>query len=201
MSDIVAFRQRIMDTIEANVPGIAKVDWYDGLFDEDDVREWGLNTPAVMVAVLTVPNDHHTTGEILADLHCLATVITQDVAEPRDNDLQNWTLMEAIAKLANLNQFGDPNAAAACDVEMKRLRHPELRREGVAIGIVEWRSNLTIGRNRQAERDTFPGAGAMPDRVTARAWLDDAPPESWSDWSGRPDEPPTDVTPIEEDAP
>ena len=69
-----------------------------------------------------------------------------------------WVLValqgvEQVAILANLNTFGDPNAAPATKIDFKRISQPELRREGITVGIVEWQSDLMIGRNRSRERE------------------------------------------------
>jgi hypothetical protein len=153
MSSIVAFRDRICEAIRKDVPELQDVDWYDGLFDEHDIGDWVLKTPCARVAVMNVPTSHHSTMELNADLRCVVAIIDQDSGAQRDADERAWSIVEKIAILANLNTFGDPNAAAATGVKFQRISQPVLRREGVTVGIVEWHSGLTIGRNRVLERD------------------------------------------------
>jgi hypothetical protein len=162
MSKIVDFRQRIIDAIKAMYPDM-DVDWYDGLFDEHDIGEWTLKTPSARVAVMSAPGSHEVTGEINACLRCVVVIIDENKNPALDGDRNAWEYVENIAIMANLNQFGDPNAAPATKVKFQRISQPVLRREGVAIGVVEWESDLTIGHNRVLERDFIynPTTGAM----------------------------------------
>lgn len=152
MSAIVNFRNKIIETIRTAAPNL-DVDWYDGLFDEKDVADWTLKTPAARVAVMKVPAEHHTTGELNACLKVVVVVIDENRHVLLDGDEDAWNLVEQIAILANLNTFGDPNAAPATKIDFKRISQPELRREGITVGIVEWQSDLMIGRNRSRERE------------------------------------------------
>jgi hypothetical protein len=154
MSKIVDFRQRIIDTIKTMYPGM-DVDWYDGLFDEHDIADWTLKTPSARVAVMSVPTEHEVTGELNARLRCVVVIIDENRHIALDGDASAWEYVEAIAIKANLNQFGDPNAAPATKVKFQRISQPVLRREGVSVGVVEWESALTIGHNRIRERDFF----------------------------------------------
>lgn len=153
-SEIVAFRDRIIDVLREEVPELRSVDWYDGLFDEDDVKEWTVDAPAAYVAAVSIPDNRaHTTGEMNASLRIIVTVVTEDGIIARDNDEMNWRLMEKIAIVANQNRFGIRNAAPASTPMIKRLRDPQLRREGIALGVVEWDSGYTFGRNRSVEHE------------------------------------------------
>jgi hypothetical protein len=161
MSKIVEFRDRVIEEIRTKVPELLNVDWYDGLFDEDDVREWGGAAPSAYVAFLKTNATPHATGEMLVDLAVVVVVVTQDHIT-RDADTQNWDFIERIALLAKDNQFGDPGAGIAANIDFKRMRHPELRREGVAVGLVEWTTNLTIGVNKARRRDEILGITGDP---------------------------------------
>jgi len=154
MSKIVGFRQRIIDAIKALYPDM-DVDWYDGQFDEHDISEWTVKTPSARVAVMNSNSDHEVTGEMNARLRCVVVIIDENRFVALDGDARAWEYVENIAIMANLNQFGDPNAAPATMVKFRRLSQPVLRREGVSIGVVEWESDLTIGHNRVLERDFF----------------------------------------------
>lgn len=154
MSKIVDFRTRIIDTIKAMYPDM-DVDWYDGLFDEHDIAEWTLKTPCARVAVMNAPAEHEVTGEMNALLRCVVVIIDENRNAALDGDARAWGYVENLAVTANLNKFGDPNAAPATMVKFRRISQPVLRREGVAVGVVEWQSDLTIGRNRVLEREFF----------------------------------------------
>lgn len=153
MSKITEFRDRVVNVLKEQVQGLQEVEWYDGLFDEKDINEWSLRTPCAMVAVRRAPASNHSTGELNIPLRVHAVVITQDSRVPRDADAACWDLIEEIAVLANLNNFGDPNAGYSSDVRFERLQDPELRREGIAVGLAEWTTTLTIGRNMTAEHE------------------------------------------------
>ncbi|WLA44095.1 hypothetical protein QNJ95_22750 [Bradyrhizobium elkanii] len=155
MSAIVNFRNNIIEAIKAAAPEIQNVDWYDGLFDEKDIADWTLKTPCARVAVMNVPTEHHSTGELNACLRVVVVIIDENRYVQLDGDANAWDLVEKIAIMANLNTFGDPNAAPATKVIFKRISQPELRREGIAVGIVEWTSDLMIGVNRSVERSYF----------------------------------------------
>jgi hypothetical protein len=172
MSKIVAFRDRVQAAI-ATVEGVREVDWYDGLFDQQDIEDWSLKVPCVFVAVQRVPKTtHHSTGELNCTLKCVAVIVDQDL-RVRDADSRVWDLVEKIADLVNLNQFGDPNAAPACDVSFERLRDPELRRDGVALGIVTWEQGFTIGTNRSEQHEYIYYQGEritqVPEKLSANA--------------------------------
>jgi hypothetical protein len=153
-SQIITFRDRIIEALKQGVPELRSVDWYDGLFDEQDVNDWIVEAPAAYVAAVSIPkNMPHTTGEMNACLRIIVTVVTEDKYNARDNDEQSWEIMEKIAILANMNRFGDPNAAPAETPMLKRLRDPGLRREGVALGVVEWDSGFTFGTNKSVEHE------------------------------------------------
>lgn len=162
MSAIAEFRQQITDTVRDEITDLFNVDWYDGLFDEDDLKEWGGSAPAAYVAALKGATRWHATGELLVDLQIVVVVVTQDGMAGRDGDAANWGFMERIAVLAKDNAFGNANAAPAEAIDFKKLRHPDLRRNGVHIGVVEWKSNLTIGRNKAVEEDEILGLPAPP---------------------------------------
>ncbi|MGX9944869.1 hypothetical protein ACTG4Q_20605 [Bradyrhizobium denitrificans] len=154
MSKIVDFRQRIIDAIKAMYPDM-DVEWYDGLFDEHDIAEWTLKTPCARVAVMNAPGEHEATGELNARLRVVTVIIDENRYAALDGDARAWEYVESIAVMANLNQFGDPNAAPATNVKFRRISQPVLRREGVSVGVIEWESDLTIGHNRVRERDFF----------------------------------------------
>jgi hypothetical protein len=154
MSKIVDFRNRIIDFVKALYPDM-DVDWYDGQFDEHDIAEWTVKTPSARVAVMNSTGDHEVTGELNARLRVVIVIIDENRFVALDGDARAWEYVETIAIEANLNKFGDPNAAPATMVKFRRLSQPVLRREGVSIGVVEWESDLTIGHNRVLARDFF----------------------------------------------
>ena len=169
MSKIVAFRDRIIDAIKNLIPNM-DVEWYDGLFDEHDIADWTLKTPCARVAVMNVPTAEHTsTMEMNACLRVVVVVIDENKRANLDGDARAWEMIEKIAVMANLNKFGDPNAAPASKVKFKRISQPVLRREGVAVGVIEWESDLMIGRNRVLERDFVYHQGQMVRQVPQSA--------------------------------
>jgi hypothetical protein len=154
MSKIVDFRNRIIDTIKDAYRDL-DVEWYDGLFDEHDVAEWTLKTPCARVAIMNAPGEHEVTGELNARLRVVVVIVDENKRAALDGDARAWEYVEGIAILANLNKFGDPNAAPATMIRFRRISQPVLRREGVSVGVVEWESDLTIGRNHVLEREYF----------------------------------------------
>jgi hypothetical protein len=175
MSSIVSFRERIIGAIKTKYPEM-DVEWYDGLFDEHDIADWTLKTPCARVAVMNVPTEHAATGEMNAHLRIVVAIIDENKFVSRDGDSRAWEYVEGLAIMANLNTFGDPNAAPARAVKFKRISQPVLRREGVSVGVVEWESDLMIGRNRVLERDFVYFNGQMvrqvpQSTVTARGYV------------------------------
>lgn len=159
MSNIVALREAIMASIQTNMTELAHVDWHDGAFDDDDIAEITSLTPAAYVTVLKVPtSDQLTTRQLNADLRIYVNLVCSDAdgREERGSDKQVWNLMERLALLANLNKWGVPECAPANQVHFQRLRDPKLRREGVAVGVVEWSNGLVIGENAIYKRDYLP---------------------------------------------
>jgi len=179
MSKIVDFRERIIDAVKAMYPQM-DVEWYDGLFDEHDIADWTLKTPCARVAVMNAPGQHEVTGEMNACLRVVVVIIDENGHIARDGDAKAWEYVENVAIMANLNTFGDPNAAPATKVKFRRISQPVLRREGVSVGVVEWESDLTIGHNRVREREFFYRTdGSMitdvpRSRVTAQGYVHNA---------------------------
>lgn len=179
MSKIVSFRDDIINKMMDDIPDLKDVDWYDGIFDEADIKEWSMKFPAARVAVMNVPTQHHSTMEMNASLRVVVVVVAENQRGDRDADARNWELLESIAVWANLNAFGNGAAMPATKVKFQRLSDPELRNEGVAIGVVEWESVLKIGKNRVHERDFVWHNGQMvtkvpQTRVTAQGYVHDA---------------------------
>lgn len=150
MGTFIEFRDRLVEAIKDEFQDdLYYVDWYDGLFDEEDLKEWGAQTPCAMVSVNTRnTSKHHSTGELLTDLKVTVVIIEHDGRQPRDADIKCWNLVERLGDWANLNKFKFESAGAASEIQMKRLKDPELRREGVALGVVEWCTNLTHGTRK-----------------------------------------------------
>jgi hypothetical protein len=98
-------------------------------------------------------------------LRCVVVVIDENKHASLDGDARAWQYIEDIAVLANLNKFGDPNAAPATKIKFQRISRPVLRREGVTVGVIEWESCLMIGRNRVLERDFIYHNGVMVTKV------------------------------------
>lgn len=164
MSRIVDFRNRIIEAIKTKFPEL-DVEWYDGLFDEHDIAEWTLKTPCARVSVMNAPTEHTSTMEMNACLRCVVVIIDENKFASLDGDARAWQYVEDIAVLANLSKFGDPNAAPATKIKFQRISQPVLRREGVSVGVVEWESDLMIGRNRVLERDFIYFNGQMVTQV------------------------------------
>lgn len=182
MSKIVAFREKIMQFLRDNVPDLAEVDWYEGLFSHDDVKEWSLKTPCAWVSVTNIPTAPHSTGELSATLRVVVAVIDHDKIAGRDADARVWSILEQIAILANFNTFGEPDAGAASDVKFLRISDPDLRADRVSIGVVEWKSVLSIGVNRSRKRDEIyyqdRQVTQMPTTLAGRGRLRSGDPET-----------------------
>jgi len=192
MGKITDFRQNVIDGLKTLIPDL-DVDWYDGMFDEHDISDWILKPPCARVAVMNVPTEHHTTGELNACLRVVCVLIDENKFASLDGDARAWDMVEQVATWANQNQFGNQDAGPATKVKFQRLSQPVLRREGVSVGVVEWVSDLMIGTNKVLERDFvwFNGriVTQMPQtRVNARGNVHTA---SYSDNEE------TDVTPEE----
>jgi hypothetical protein len=164
MSKIVAFRDNIIDAVKGLFPEM-DVEWYDGLFDEHDIADWTLKTPCARVAIMNVPTEHTSTMEMNACLRVVVVIIDENKQVNRDGDNRAWEFVEGLAVFANLNKFGNADAAPATKVKFKRISQPVLRREGVSVGVVEWESALMIGRNRVLERDFIYHQGQMITQV------------------------------------
>ena len=164
MSKIVAFRNNVIDAVKGLFPEM-DVEWYDGLFDEHDIAEWTLKTPCARVAIMNVPTEHTSTMEMNASLRVVVVIIDENKHVNRDGDNRAWEYVEKLAVYANLSKFGNPDAAPASKIRFRRISQPVLRREGVSVGVVEWESDLMIGRNRVLERDFVYFNGQMITQV------------------------------------
>jgi len=164
MSKIVVFRNNIIDAVKGLFPEM-DVEWYDGLFDEHDIADWTLKTPCARVAIMNVPTEHTATMEMNANLRVVVVIVDENKHVSRDGDARAWEYVEKLAVYANLNKFGNPDAAPASKVRFRRISQPVLRREGVSVGVVEWESDLMIGRNRVLERDFVYHNGVMITQV------------------------------------
>ncbi|MGJ4945072.1 hypothetical protein ACQR1W_31215 [Bradyrhizobium sp. HKCCYLS1011] len=154
MGKVVDFRQKIIDGLKTLYP-IMDVDWYDGLFDEQDIADWTLKTPCARVAVMASKSENTFTGELNALLRVVVVLIDENKHVSLDGDSRAWDMVETVATWANQNQFGHPDAAPAQNIQFKRISQPVLRREGVSVGVVEWQSDLMIGINKVLQREFF----------------------------------------------
>ncbi|MCA1379393.1 hypothetical protein I6F34_00965 [Bradyrhizobium sp. BRP05] len=175
MGKIVDFRQNVIDGLKLLIPEL-DVQWYDGLFDEHDIADWVLKTPCARVAVMNVPAEHTTTGEMNACLRVVCVIIDENKYAELDGDARAWDMVEKVAVWANQNYFGNPDVAPATKIKFQRLSQPVLRREGVSVGVVEWQSDLMIGTNKARERDTVYYNGQRVTQVpqsavTARGYV------------------------------
>lgn len=164
MGKIVDFRQNIIDGLKTLMPEL-DVEWYDGLFDEQDIADWTLKTPCARVAVMNVPAEHTFTGELNACLRCVVVIIDENKYASLDGDARAWDMVEKIAGWANQNRFGHKDAAPATKLKFKRISQPVLRREGVSVGVVEWESDLMVGTNKVLEREFIYYQGKMVTKV------------------------------------
>lgn len=153
MSKVVEFRNRVITAFQ-DLGIFNDVNWYDGLFDEADIKDWSVRSPAAFVSVRRSAEPYQNAkGTTDYCLRCVVTLIAQDYTSPRDADETMWDLIEKTIALVNLNYFGDPNVGPANKVTFQRLVDPELRREGVAVGIVEWQQSMELGENWYDRRD------------------------------------------------
>lgn len=166
-SRVVAFRDAVVAVVRAGVPELVSVDWCDGLFDEVDIKGWSLSTPCALVAARRAPSDPHSTGELNCALAMLAVVVVQDGDNGRDADPLCWQILEEIAVLANHSNFGAPDAGPSIGIRFDRLNDPVLRRDGLAIGVVEWTNGLTIGVNAVEAQYLYYDAGRLVSRTPA----------------------------------
>ncbi|WP_316200905.1 MULTISPECIES: hypothetical protein [unclassified Bradyrhizobium] len=164
MGKVVDFRQKIIDGVKALYPNM-DVDWYDGLFDEQDIADWTLKTPCARVAVMASKSEPTFTGELNALLRVVVVLIDENRNVALDGDARAWDMVETVATWAHQNQFGHPDAAPAQSVQFKRISQPVLRREGVSVGVVEWQSDLMIGTNKVLQRDFVWNNGQMVTKV------------------------------------
>lgn len=160
MSAIVGYRERVMHAVRQGVPALKHVDWNDGLFDENEVRDWSIPSPSAFVSIHGVNADHHTTGEITAELRMRIVVVAHNKRRPRDADVVCWQTVEQIAVIVNHNRFCDKpdggkdgSAGAATGLRIDRIPDPQLLNEGVALGLIEWQANLTFGINHTYLRE------------------------------------------------
>jgi hypothetical protein len=171
MSKVVDFRNRVIESLK-NLNVFAEVDWYDGVFDEQDISDWSLRSPAAFVSVQRSSEPEvDSSGQVNPCLRCVVAIITQDRAVPRQADAEIWGLIEAVVAHVTHNYFGDPNVGPGHNPFFQRLVDPELRREGVAVGIVEWKQSIRLGTDHFDRRDAVMNGGtrvtAVPDNVTA----------------------------------
>jgi hypothetical protein len=173
MSRIVDYRDKVVEFVRTNIKEIREVDWYDGLFDADDIKRWALKTPAAFVAITDAPTENLPTGESQANLSCVLVVIDQDKRKPRDADTRVWNVLEKATILFKLQTFGYEWASATWNLDFQRLKDPEMRREGVAVGVVTWKAGVTIGDNTALRRDQIFDLNGdpilqVPPRLSAR---------------------------------
>jgi len=162
MSRILDFRDNVLQHVKTLCPELREVDWYDGQFDIADLRNWTAKPPSAFIATSTGTEELVVTGESQIDLDCIMVVVDQDKTRGRDADRRVWEILERCVVDFRLQSFGDPNASAAWRVRARRLMDPVIRREGVAFGVVTWKSAVTVGTNRARERDQILGPDGNP---------------------------------------
>lgn len=173
MSKVVEFRNRVIESLKS-LEIFMDVDWYDGVFDQQDIADWSLRCPSAFVSVRRSSEPYpDSSGQINPCLRCVVAIIAQDHLRPRDADEAQWNLIESVIAHVQHNYFEDPNVGPAHDVFFERIVDPELRREGVAVGIVEWKQSIRLGTDHFDRRDAIMNNGVrvtqVPMNVSAHA--------------------------------
>lgn len=150
---IETFRTAVINRIKVIAPALKTAEPQFGRFDLDELERTSLRCPAVRLSILKAPLKAEHNGQITAELHCVAFVIT----DGKDKDQAGWAIAEAIGselhpgQLWGLIKLGGPERA-----EIQPVVSGQLRDRGVSIIAVEWQQPL-----RHLGLDIFDSQGVM----------------------------------------
>lgn len=146
MTDILAFRTAIVETISAKLPDLRDCSGHGGQFTLEELRRWASQAPGVKVAVLSLtPGGGVSGGWRDYKVRCAAVVVTRDaIGLPRDQSV--LVISQTLIELIYQNTWGlDPDFCFAADAAAgKSLYSSDLDRQGVALWQVQWEQKLRL---------------------------------------------------------
>ena len=134
-----AFRAAVVATIAARMPHLRECEEQFGRFDLDELERTPVRAPAVRVAVIRARCGGEPNGQVSADLHCAAFVVT----DGRDRDASAWAIAEAIVTMLHSGQmWGLTRVASPSHIDITPSVRLDLKQRGVSIAAVEWRQTV-----------------------------------------------------------
>ena len=135
-------------------PKKVKVSAHDGRFGVEDMRRYGADAPAIVVALLGIPRIGPAAGLIRMDTRWAAFVVTNDVGSLKRGPAA-LAIVGALARVIPGNTFGADDASEPSDVQAENLFSAEIDRHGIALWGVTWTQQLHVKALDDAELEAF----------------------------------------------
>lgn len=133
------FREAVIRSLKRALPDVRDCGCQFGRFNLEELETQMLVAPAVRVAVLESRLNPMPSGQMSADLHLGAFIITTG----KERDVSSWLLAEAIGVLCHSGQlWGLMHVSAPRDVSINPIISAAIKQRGVSISVVEWRQDL-----------------------------------------------------------
>ncbi|WP_273755252.1 hypothetical protein [Bartonella sp. MM73XJBT.G] len=136
---INAFREAVIKSLKGALPDVRDCGCQFGRFNLEELETQMLVAPAVRVAVLESRLNPMPSGQMSADLHLGAFIITTG----KERDVSSWLLAEAIGVLCHSGQlWGLTHLSVPRDVSIDPIISAAIKQRGVSISVVEWHQDL-----------------------------------------------------------
>ncbi|WP_208436005.1 hypothetical protein [Bartonella phoceensis] len=133
------FREAVIRSLKGALPDVRDCSCQFGRFNLEELETQMLVVPAIRVAVLESRLHCVASGQMRADLHLGAFIVTAG----KERDVQNWLLAEALAVLCHSGQlWGLTGLSAPRDVQIEPIISAAIKQRGVSISVVEWHQDL-----------------------------------------------------------
>ncbi|WP_330168936.1 hypothetical protein [Bartonella grahamii] len=163
---INAFREAVIKSLKRALPDVRDCACQFGRFNLEELETQMLVAPAIRVAVLESRLSSVASGQISAELHLGAFIITTG----KERDVSSCLLAEAIGVLCHSGQlWGLTHVSAPRDVQIEPIVSVAIKQRGVSISVVEWYQDLhQLGRDIFADEEQLKaGLISWDDEVLA----------------------------------
>jgi hypothetical protein len=158
MSRLVAYRAAVVSTVRSWLPDLARCEPHMGRFDEKELARLGVNTPAVLVAVLGAPSATDVGNDERDQVvRTAAIVVTSDRRDlPRDEAA--LAIVEALLVRIPGQRWGqeDCHMVQHATVKAENLHSGEIDRRAIALWAVTWDQTIRLGEDIFADEGTLP---------------------------------------------
>lgn len=137
---LVLLREKIKDTLKAEVSGIAEAYTHGGRFDQDELKRWGRISPCITVGVLDMPELSHEGATPVGTFEWGAFIVTKDEVKPeRKRDVMGLLMLQKALQVITPTQRWDEDGPYAIEnIKARNLYSGKIDGIGIALWVITW---------------------------------------------------------------